>query len=178
MSEKILEDLDKKYDQIRENRILFGKNIFSDLTYDFLRKWKAFNGHALTTEFVNYICEKEQFLDQETFVETKKKERKKYIKQHPMRKQLQDLCIHSDFTMYRSIENLSYNEWQTIKPLLTLIQKHIKEYIIYKQKKTICTLTDCYKDKTLKRKCELCGNEVELDNIYCSQCGNKIRGEN
>ena len=73
-----------------------------------------------------------------------------------------------------SINELPYQEWQKCKDLLLLIGKHLRNYVVEKQKKAICQLTDCYKDNVVTRICELCGNTVQCEDVYCTECGNKI----
>ena len=78
------------------------------------------------------------------------------------------------------VSYLNYDDWQKFKYILLFIKKYLSAFIVDIQKKRmknlktkIYNLTDCFKNKD-KRNCELCGNDVENEAIYCNKCGGMI----
>lgn len=194
-----IKELDNKYETIIQNRMEFVKKNIPINEIKLLIKWGVFYTKydrycRASKEYIKYLCEKEGIPWNVKKTIKKRRKEKRIETKNPivrnmegsefiMNKDLDDLKEASYWEdmywdgsfKYKNIKELSYKKWQEFKQVILSMKKYFEPFIFEKQKKEICTLTDCYKEGIKTRICELCGNEVTEDAIYCSDCGKKIK---
>lgn len=69
---------------------------------------------------------------------------------------------------------LSKKEWYNFEEILCIIDEYYPKFELYKEKKELCRLTDCYKKLATEKVCSECGSTNPIKAIYCNQCGAKI----
>ncbi len=180
---KKMEKLEKTYETIKEKRVIFTNECFLNKEAHELYDDEICKGfdNKLNPDFIDYICKNEGL------------ERYKIINKIFRKDKEITGDIYYRITMIKRksntfgckywgdyVSDLNYKDWQNFKYILLLIKKYLSDFIVNIQrvrmknlKEKICNLTDCFKNKD-KRNCELCGNDVENEAIYCNKCGGMI----
>lgn len=179
--------LDETYETIIDNRVNFYNDCLLGYGSKFLWKWNILRDGSypyhgrFTKEFIEYIIEKEDITEEITHKTVKKRFRKEkrvqVSKDKEIVKNLKAISeLDSRIPDFNdcSIQRLGYNNWHKFREAILLVKKQLENYLVAEQKKSICILTDCYKENPFGRLCELCGVEIEEDAIYCTACGGKL----
>ena len=180
---KKMEELKETYEIIKKNRVIFTNECFLNKEPHELYDVEFCSGfdNKLNLDFIDYICENEGLEGYKTVNKRFRKDKEItgdiYYKLSQIRRRSNTFgCKYwRDY-----VSDLNYKDWQKLKYLLLLIKKYLSDFIVNIQrvkmknlKESICRLTDCFKNKD-KRNCELCGNDVENEAIYCNKCGGMI----
>ncbi len=180
---KKMKDLEETYSTIKKQRVIFTNECFMNKEPHELYDNEICSGidNILNPDFIDYICENEG-LEGYKYINKRFRKDKEitgdiYYKLTKIRRSINKYgCRYfEDYVSY-----LNYEDWQKFKYILLLIKKYLSDFIVNIQrvrmknlKEKICNLTDCFKNKN-KRNCELCGNDVENEAIYCNKCGGMI----